>query len=1233
MFDSTDTSTAPSRGEPPPDDLATQFWKLWQQGKEPDPRKFLARPKPATLAEILAVFRVDQRERWLRHQPVRAETYLQWCPGLANDPEAALELVYGEYVLREELGQTPALTEYTQRFPQYAARLQQQVELHRALADGDETGFRAPQLSSSLTLAPRTAGPAGPPRVAGYEILEELGRGGMGVVYKARHLQLKRLVALKMILAGGHAGVEQLARFRSEAEAVARLQHPQIVQIYEVGEQEGRPYIALEFLDGGSLADKLTGTPLPPREAAQLVQTLARAVQAAHQQNIIHRDLKPANILLRRKSATCSEVGFRIADFDYKVTDFGLAKQTDSLNGQTQEGAVVGTPSYMAPEQAAGKIKEVGPAADIYALGSILYETLTGRPPFRATTALDTLFQVVSEEPVPPSRLQPRVPRDLETICLKCLRKDPGKRYASALELAEDLRRFEANEPIRARPAGKLERTVKWARRHPGVALLTTLLVVVFTAAFLLVTWEWREAARAGEADREAKIKADLAAQEAGKRADAEKVAVEKALLAARESARREEVERQARERSQQLGFTAQLWRAAGLIDRDPVAALQALDDRRFCPLELRDFPWRYYHQQSRRLERRPAQLEGGLHTAAVSADGTLLAAVTAKEEIRLWDLVTGQAGATLPGHGGRFQPLAFSPDGKTLATGGADGLVKLWEMPAGKLAATLAWRLPDKGPRRVMALAFHPDGRTLAAGGGFHDLEKARTESDSQWRKPVVWLWDVPGRTGKLFVSPPRLTAFRIEDNGVNSLTYSPDGKTLAVGLTRASAVILFDVESGQEQQRFHTEPGWIGGLAFSPDGKALAYGNSTSNVFLCDLAARKVRHALNGHLAHVNKVVFGADGTLFSGASDGSVRVWEAGSGQLRTVFRCQSAVHDLCLLQSGKKLLVATSRETQVWSVTLSPELATLRARPGPDGEPGSSAVVFDEEGTGLAVAGQDATVRVWDVAARKVVRNLVGHKGRALAVAFGPAGSDLLATGGEDGNVLLWRLRGAKPAKPLVCRGHAAAVSYLAVTPDGALVISGSLDGTVRLWDASTGELVHTFATEQGEVHGLALTGDGQRLLTGGQRGGLRVWDLKERKLLRTLPAWQDGRIDKLAMTSDGQRAASIRAGMVIFHDPQGKGKTRPAGIRDAWSVAFTADGKTLAVGSSDRVVRLYNLASGQLQCELPGHSHHVVALAFNRDGTLLTSAARGTLRWDPTGEVKLWAAPLPGPDTR
>jgi serine/threonine-protein kinase len=349
-----------------------------------------------------------------------------------------------------------------------------------------------------------------PKQVGDYELCREIGRGGMGVVYEAHDVKLKRRVALKMIKSGDLASPEELERFRAEAESVARLQHPNIVQIYAVGEQDGRPYLALEFIDGGSLEALLAAKLLSPSDAAQLVEIVARAVQHAHQCGIVHRDLKPANVLLCKPSTLSqSEPGSLADSRPPKITDFGLAKRLqEGEAGPTHSGVVMGTPSYMAPEQANGRTRDIGPATDVYALGAILYECLTGRPPFKAANPMDTLLQVLGHDPVPPSRLQPNVPRDLETICLKCLAKDVPRRYSTAREVAEELQRFQRGDPIRARPSGYADRLLRWCRRNPGVTslVLTAVLLLLVVGGLVALHLSDEATARAREAGRTEEI-------------------------------------------------------------------------------------------------------------------------------------------------------------------------------------------------------------------------------------------------------------------------------------------------------------------------------------------------------------------------------------------------------------------------------------------------------------------------------------------------------------------------------------------------------------------------------------------------------------------------------------------------------------------------------------------------------------------------------------------------------
>jgi Tfp pilus assembly protein PilF len=447
--------------EPTP--LLDRFNEAWRQGKNPDPGDFLPGPEgPGRRQALLDLLLADLENRFESQQPVRVESYLERFEELHQDRAGLLDLLVREYQLRRRRQPELPFQEYVQRFGQLAEDLQERLSnLPTIEQPAVSAGLTvAPSLPQSAPLTPgsQSGEPAPPPSLPGFKIERELGRGGMGVVYLARQVRLNRVVALKMILAGSHAGAEERLRFLAEAEVIAAIEHPGIVRLYEFGTHEGSPWFALEYCPGGTLHRKLAGTPLPVRESASLVERIARGVQAAHDKKIIHRDLKPGNILLDAQNQP-------------RVTDFGLARRVEGDSGLTQTGAVMGTPSYMPPEQAQGR-KDLGPATDVYALGAILYECLTGRPPFKASTTYETISQVIENEPPPPHSLSPAVPRDIETICLKCLQKEAPRRYASAAELADDLGRYLAGEPIKARPIGSVERAVKWVRRRPGLAAL-----------------------------------------------------------------------------------------------------------------------------------------------------------------------------------------------------------------------------------------------------------------------------------------------------------------------------------------------------------------------------------------------------------------------------------------------------------------------------------------------------------------------------------------------------------------------------------------------------------------------------------------------------------------------------------------------------------------------------------------------------------------------------------------
>ena len=600
------------------------------------------------------------------------------------------------------------------------------------------------------------------PAVPGYEILGELGRGGMGVVYKARQLNLNRLVALKMLLPGAPADLEPLARFRTEAEVLTRLHHPNIVPIHDIGESEGRPYFTMEYVPGPNLARFLGGRPQEASAAARLVETLARAVHAAHRCGVLHRDLKPANILLSvsrdaQRSAPDQALpsGSRLTEAVPKITDFGLAKDQTALRTLTQTGAAMGTPCYMAPEQARGDKTGIGPATDVYALGSILYEMLTGRPPFDAPTAAETVAQVLNDDPPPPSRLRPRLPRDIVTICMKCLEKSPRRRYATALELAEDLLLFRVGKRIYGRPVGPIERAVRWCRRRPLAASLLALLGVLLTAFVVTVA--------VYEVRLQDALQRKLSAEEA---IDAEQKwqIIQLNLTVAVTAENGGEV------------FTAALHYTEALrLDRDaPPDSVH------------------WYRQHIAAALRRQPRLVGlrtlgnPIFCAGLGPAGGWAASAGDDHRIVVWDLATGRpVGPALPQ---KEAPLdgAFSRDGARLAVLDAGGGVCVWDVPAARLLAG-----PVHTGLEVRVIGFNEEGDQFVLTGADGTAERRKTQTAeliaSSPGPPL-------GRARMQYVSPDKRLAVTTNDAGVAFIVENATGKPVAPalhpgGVVRAAA------------------------------------------------------------------------------------------------------------------------------------------------------------------------------------------------------------------------------------------------------------------------------------------------------------------------------------------------------------------------------------------------------------------------------------------------------------
>ena len=1038
----------------------------------------------------------------------------------------------------------------------------------------------------------------------GYEVLCELGRGGMGVVYKARHKELKRLVALKFLPPGALADRVALSRFRVEAEAMAGLQHPHIVQVYEVGEHEGRPFFALELLDGGTLAERLADDPLPPRAAAALVETLARATQHAHERGVIHRDLKPANVLFQgsgvrsqdsgvRNSASRTggkgsevaadgtEQGRRPSDsclppdsWIPKISDFGLAKKLDVDEGQTRTGQVLGTPSYMAPEQAAGQGKLVGPAVDVYALGAILYSCLVGRPPFKGATVLDTLEQVRTVEPVPPRRLQPRVPLDLDTICLKCLQKDARQRYPSADELANDLRRFLDGQVIQARPLGLARRVARWARRRPALAALLALSALAVLAGFSAVLWHNRELGQALASVEAERLEADRQAR----------------------SAREAEKRRRRQQFIAEMNLALRAWNDG---QTDQVLELLARQVPEGDEEDLRGFEWDYLWAACHGDR---ATLSG--HTrivgqVAIAPDGRTLASVSgfgASEgtgELFVWDLAAGKRGGRALDDA-PLSAVAYSPDGTRLATMSFRGMLRVYE--AATLKELAAWQAAVVGTR---GLAFTPDGREVVAYGG-----------ESVQRMGVVF-WDAASGSRRRF--------FPIKGT-VGKTALSPDCATFYFGA--GPDLRRIDLKDGKELPALKgTAKAVVSCVAVAPNGKRVAAGYAHGQVAVWDLERQVVR-TLTAHGAGVGSVAFAHDsGLLITVSDDKTVKVWADKVLPQATIRGHTHGVYACAVSQDGKTLITGGGAEgvgeVKVWDFPPDREWDML---PHPKSLILDNAQFFSA-GRALMTSQAGANeVRHWDAASAELLRTHSLAKG-VFTTCFAVAPDGCAAIGDSEGAI--WRTKGDEAPSPMQ-KAHAASIQALAFSPDGAILASISADG-LKLWNAA-GKLLATLPAPKEEALRLTFSPDGAHLASCHREGMIYLWDIPGRRLHRSWKAHTD-MVLSLAFSTKGDRLASGgRDSLAHVWDVRSGDKvlTLPRHARVIKSLLFCPDGKSLVSGDANRV-RLWDLATGQERASYAAVSNSVIDMAFTADGKTLLAVGSSYVvqRWSTSPRRRAW----------
>lgn len=1183
---------------------------------------------------------------------------------------------------------------YLRRFPDFAPQVRTVFANHNghqesgAVKDDQDADDNSSVLDATrvfereeLSLEAGRQVSAAPEQIDRYVIEETLGHGGMGVVYQARDVELKRSVALKMILLGSHAGDVQRQRFRTEAEAVARLHHPNIVQVYELGNHDGSPYLALELVDGGSLADIIGDDAWDPILSAELCAILARAVHYAHQQGVVHRDLKPANVLLNRSGGTESPTlhgeprrpsdstafdgerdtvrtmrgelsqatggslegtGTTGNGWTPKVADFGLARTTETQD-ITATGELLGTPKYMAPEQASGE--RGGPPCDIYALGCILYRLLTGRTPFHGATAVETLRRVVEDVPVSPRVLQPGLSVDLTTICLKCLEKDPQKRYASARDLADDLTRFLSGDLIQARPASTLERFIKWTRRRPAVASLSFALFTVAMTGFALIVWQWRKAVDLAERNSQ------LVEQSQRSLNDAVRLAKQRREIADREKSAREEADKLRGVAERQLGLanTARLAAQSNSVRaKNPVLSLLlALESAK--AMKARGEPI-----QPETFETLIGSVAGvgglpltghekPIEDVAFSLDERWLATASWDSTIRVWDLnknTPGDNPLVLRGHRGQVNSVKFTPDGNWLISASSDRTVRVWDL-TDRSSIECLLILSHPGP--VQQIAVTANGRWLASAGRgvtVYDLEASNVEES------------------KLLLSGPQQL--------MKCVCWTPDGLKLLAAGGGTSAFVWERGSDGVNPQPVQTlaTPG-PPCLEMNVAANGSRFGTVTgAQGIVWNLNDLSARPALLNHTSITTDIEFSPDGnTAVVSCGDATCRRWTLDEQNVVTgsvVLRGHDHYAAGLGASPDGRWVASAGADAQIrlWDLKSQASEPTSLLLPGHRGF--LNQVQFSPKGRWLATGGWDQVTRVWDM-----TKNLPTHSPVILRGPTGVNSADLsaddrwLAVGYGSGALGVWDLH--EPAKPpALFRKHDRRILNTKISPNGRWVVTTSEDNSAKLLDRESGqppELLAEGITGLGSVaispdgewaavglndsavllrelagsgetriikglpspaSSLAFREDSQVLAMGCRDGNVAVVKLAEPDAIQLSPHRHNGHIRGLSFV-EGERLASFGGQQAVLWNDNSDKAPRMFHNDEGFQTSTTSrSGRWLASGGWDTRVRLWDTESdGDEPIILQGHSGAIDGCVISADDRWLVTSSRDetVMMWD------------------